>query len=172
MSRFKCEGLGLAALASLLAVSACGEKSAAEDAAAIASGKLPPGYRDWRVISIGHEAGKQDDLRVILGNDVAIKAARAGEPAYPDGSIIARIAWQYQPLAESAQAFGQAQSFVAGAPKEGVQFMVKDSAKFASSGGWAFVQFNDGKRAPDTIACFNCHQIVKARDFVFNRYAK
>ena len=164
--------LGLAALAFTLAVTGCAQKSASQDAAAIASGKLPTSYRDWRLISVGHEAGKQDDLRAILGNDIAVKAARAGEQPYPDGSIIARVAWQYQPLAESAQAFGKAQSFVAGAAKNGVQFMVKDSTKSASSGGWAFVQFNDGERAPDVTACFNCHQIVKARDFVFNRYAE
>ncbi len=92
---------------------------------------------------------------------------------YPDGAIVARVAWNYVPLAESARAFGQVQSFVAGAPKNGVQFMVKDAKKFAATGGWGYAQFDDGKPAGGETAntCFACHSIVKARDFVFSRYA-
>ena len=88
--------------------------------------KLPPGYRDRRLISVAHEEGNLNDLRAILGNDVAIKAAREGTLPYPDGTIIARLAWSYDPLEESQKAFGRHQSFVAGPPKNGVQFMVKD----------------------------------------------
>ena len=61
--------------------------------------KIPPGYRDWRLISVAHEEGNLNDLRAILGNDVAIKAAREGTLPYPDGTIIARLAWSYDPLA-------------------------------------------------------------------------
>jgi hypothetical protein len=112
-------------------------------------------------------------LRAILGNDVAIKAFREGKLPYPDGTIIARLAWSYDPLEESSKAFGRLQSFVAGPPKNGVQFMVKDSRKYASTGGWGFAQFDDGKPASEAVhnTCFSCHAIVKARDFVFNRYA-
>jgi Cytochrome P460 len=143
------------------------------EAAPIFGVQIPPGYRDWRVISVAHEEGNLNDLRAILGNDVAIEASREGRLPFPDGAIIARVAWDYTPLAESAKAFGRPQSFVAGAPKNGVQFMVKDSKKYASSGGWGFAQFNDGKPADEAVhnACFSCHEIVKARDFVFNRYA-
>jgi hypothetical protein len=51
--------------------------------------------------------------------------------------------------------------------------MVKDSRKYASTGGWGFAQFNDGKPADEAVhnTCFSCHETVKARDFVFNRYA-
>jgi hypothetical protein len=135
--------------------------------------KIPPGYRDWRLISVAHEEGNLNDLRGILGNDVAIKAAREGKLPFPDGTIIARLAWSYDPLEESTKAFGRLQSFVAGPPKNGVQFMVKDSRKYASTGGWGFAQFNDGKPADEAVhkTCFSCHEIVKARDFVFNRYA-
>ena len=112
-------------------------------------------------------------MRAILGNDVAIGAAREGKLPYPDGTIIARLAWSYDPLAESAKAFGHLQSYVAGPPKNGVQFMVKDSRKYASTGGWGFAEFDDGKPAGEAMqkACFPCHETVKARDFVFNRYA-
>ena len=51
--------------------------------------------------------------------------------------------------------------------------MVKDSSKYASTGGWGYAQFDDGKPASEAVhnACFACHAIVKERDFVFNRYA-
>jgi hypothetical protein len=125
------------------------------------------------VISVAHEEGNLNDLRAILGNDVAIEAAREGRLPFPDGTIIARVAWDYAPLEESSKAFGRPQSFVAGAPKNGVQFMVKDAKKYASSGGWGFAQFNDGKPADEAVhnTCFSCHAIVEARDFVFARYA-
>jgi hypothetical protein len=100
--------------------------------------KIPAGYRDWRLISVAHEQGNLNDLRAILGNDIAIKASREGKLPYPDGTIIARLAWSYNPLPESSEAFGRLQSFVAGVPKNGVQFMVKDSRKYASTGGWGF----------------------------------
>ena len=60
--------------------------------------KMPAGYRDWRLIAVAHEEGKLNDLRAILGNDVAIKAAREGKIPYPDGTIIARLARSYEPL--------------------------------------------------------------------------
>ena len=134
---------------------------------------VPPGYRDWRLIAVAHEEGKLNDLRAILGNDVAINAARDAKLPYPDGTIIARLAWSYDPLAESSQAFGHPQSFVAGSPKNGVQFIVKDSRRYASTGGWEFGQFDDAKPASEAVhnTCFPCHQVVEARDFVFNRYA-
>ncbi|MGZ8324755.1 MAG: cytochrome P460 family protein, partial [Rhodoplanes sp.] len=83
------------------------------------------------------------------------------------------LAWSYDPLEESEKAFGRLQSFVAGPPKNGVQFMVKDSRKYASTGGWGFAQFDDGKPASEAVhnTCFSCHATVEARDFVFNRYA-
>jgi Cytochrome P460 len=76
-------------------------------------------------------------------------------------------------LEESRKAFGRLQFFVAGPPKNGVQFMVKDSKKYASTGGWGVAQFNDGKPADEAVhnTCFSCHEAVKARDFVFAGYA-
>jgi hypothetical protein len=53
---------------------------------------IPPGYRDWRVISVAHEAGSNNDLRAVLGNDAAIKAYREEKLPFPDGAIIARLA--------------------------------------------------------------------------------
>jgi Cytochrome P460 len=143
------------------------------EAAPIFGIKIPSGYREWGLISVAHEEGSLNDLRAILGNDVAIQASRDGKLTFPDGAIIARLAWSYDPLQESEKAFGRLQSFVAGPPKNGVQFMVKDSTKYASTGGWGFAQFNDGKPASEAVhnTCFPCHEVAKSRDRVFNRYA-
>jgi hypothetical protein len=144
----------------------------AEGGVAPALSSLPPGYRDWRLITVAHEEGKQNDIRAILGNDIAYKAARDGKLPYPDGAIIVRLAWSYVSSEENNKAFGGAQSFIAGAPTN-VQFMVKDSSKYASTGGWSYVQFNDGKLGDPAGfgACFACHVPVKTRDYVFNRYS-
>ena len=162
------------ALAGVVASIAAVSGQADGEAAPIFGVKIPPGYRDWRLISVAHEEGNLNDLRAILGNDVAIGASREGKLPFPDGTIIARLAWSYDPLEESSKAFGSPQSFVAGAPKNGVQFMVKDSRKYAATGGWGFAQFNDGKPASEAAhnTCFPCHEIVKTRDLVFNRYAR
>ncbi len=143
-----------------------------EEAAPIYGIKIPVGYRDWKLISVAHEEGKLNDLRAIVGNDMAIKAYREGKVPFPDGTIIARLAWSYIPSEENNKVFGRAQSFVAG-PATNVQFMVKDSKKYASTAGGGFAQFNDGKPADEAVhnTCFACHVPVKARDFVFTHYA-
>ena len=165
--------VAVVALAGVVAYMAPASGQADGEAAPIFGVKIPPGYRDWRLISVAHEEGNLNDLRAILGNDVAIKAYREGKLPFPDGTIIARLAWSYVPSEENNKAFGRPQSFVAGPPKNGVQFMVKDSRKYASTGGWGFAQFNDGKPADEAVlkTCFPCHEPVKARDFVFTRYA-
>ena len=134
--------------------------------------KIPPGYRDWKLISVAHEEGDVNDLRAVLGNDLAIRAYREGTLPFPDGAIIARLAWRYVPSDENNKVFGRPQSFVAGAPTN-VQFMVKDSKKYAATGGWGFAQFNDGEPADAPLheTCFSCHAPIEARDFVFTRYA-
>jgi cytochrome P460 len=136
--------------------------------------ELPAGYRDWRLIAVAREQGNLDDIRGVLGNDVAIRAYREGTLPFPDGAIIARLAWTYTASQENDAAFGRQQSFVAGTPKNGVQFMVKDSKKYASSGGWGYAQFNDGKPADEAMhqTCHPCHQAIQKRDFVFSRYAE
>jgi hypothetical protein len=143
-----------------------------EDADPIFGIKIPPGYRDWKLISVAHEEGNLNDLRALLGNDLAIKAYREGKLPFPDGTIIARLAWSYVPSEENNKVFGRAQSFVPGAATN-VQFMVKDSKKYAATGGWGFAQFKDGKPADAALlkTCFPCHEPVKARDFVFTHYA-
>jgi hypothetical protein len=191
MTAFSYRYLGGAAgvLAAGLGAAACAQTTAGEattptapvaarrpsdDADAIFGGSLPPGYRDWRVVSVAHEEGELNDLRAVLGNDVAITAYRAGTLPFPDGAIIARIAWKYVPSEDNNQAFGREQSHVAGPPANGVQFMVKDAKRFADTGGWGFAQFNDGKQVTDRVklgGCFSCHEPFKQNDLVFTHYA-
>jgi len=162
----------LVAVASLAGVVASTAGRVDDQAAPIFGVKIPAGYRDWKLISVAHEEGNLNDLRAILGNNIAVKAYREGKLPFPDGTIIARLAWNYVPSDENNKVFGRQQSFIAGSPTN-VQFMVKDSKKYAATGGWGFAQFKDGK--PDDKAdlktCFPCHEPVKARDFVFTRYA-
>jgi hypothetical protein len=176
------EGAGMRSIKSLLipvvalaGVAAYGVTASgrSEDEAPIFVKKIPAGYRDWKLISVAREEGQLDDVRAVLGNDVAIKAYRQGKLPFPDGSIIARLAWNFVPSEDNNKAFGTSQSFVAGAPKNGVQFILKDSKKYAATGGWGYAHFNDGQSADDSMlkTCFPCHQSIKSRDFVFTQYA-
>jgi hypothetical protein len=156
-------------------VATASRHAAAQEAAPLFVTKIPAGYRDWKFISVAHEAGELNDIRTILGNDPAIKAYRAAKLPFPEGTIIARIAWRHVPSDENNKVFGREQSFVPGeAPPWYLQFMVKDSKRYAATGGWGYAQFDkDGKPGPesDMEKCFPCHQAIKDRDFVFTRYA-
>jgi hypothetical protein len=88
--------------------------------------KIPPGYRDWRLISVAHEEGNLNSFAAILGNDVAVKAYREGKLPFPDGAIITALHYGHVPSEENNKVFGRPQSFVAGTPTN-IQFMVKDS---------------------------------------------
>ena len=167
--------LAIATLGGVVAFSASASRHASQEGTPIFVTKIPPGYRDWKLVSVAHEEGQLNDIRAILGNDVAIKTYREGKLPFPEGTIIGRIAWYHVPSEENNKIFGRQQSFIAGTePPWYLQFMVKDSKKYASTGGWGFAQFNkDGKPGPeaDLKKCFPCHQAIKDRDFVFTRYS-
>jgi hypothetical protein len=142
---------------------------------------IPDGYRDWRLISVNHLAGAEGKLKQVraqLGNDIAIKAFREGKLPFPDGTVIAALHWNEASSEENnkilAIGFPGAglQSSVAQSA-ENVQFMVKDSKKYAETGGWGFADFKNGKPGNEALhkTCFPCHQPVKDRDYVFTRYA-
>jgi Cytochrome P460 len=162
------------AIAGVIACLACASGQADEQAAPIFVDKVPAGYRDWKLISVAHEEGSLHSFAAVLGNDVAINACREGNLPFPDGAIIAALHWKHVPSEENNKVFGRSQSFVAGTPTN-VQFMVKDSQKYAATGGWGFGHFNgrDDKPAAKSVlqSCFPCHQKMKARDLVFTRYA-
>jgi len=134
--------------------------------------EVPAGYRDWRLISVAHEEGSLNSFAAVLGNDVAINAYREGKLPFPDGAIIASLHYSHVSSEENNQVFGRAQSFVPGNPTN-IQFMIKDSKKYAQTGGWAFAHFKDGKPGSEALmsACFPCHNRAEARDLVFTHYA-
>jgi cytochrome c553 len=167
--------VGVAALAASVALTVSRAGRAQQGATPVFVTQIPPGYRDWRLISVAREEGELDDIRAVLGNDTAIDAYREEKLPFPEGTIIARIAWRHVPSEENNKAFGRTQSFVPGeAPPWYLQFMVKDSKKYAATGGWGYAQFDkEGRSASESglAACHTCHQAIEARDFVFTRYA-
>ncbi len=139
------------------------------------------GYENWPVVSVSEDGGM---LSVILANPVMIDAYRAGVPGngkpFPDGSRMAKIHWNPKKL----ETFPAAT--VPGTLHD-VDFMVKDSKRFADSGGWGWAVFDydaaSGTFTPGTMAdkppqgndakCgFACHTKVKTRDFVFTEYGE
>lgn len=145
----------------------------AEAAAAPYVTEKPAGYRDWKLISVAHEEGNFNSLGAILGNAVAIRAFRDGTLPFPDGTMIAALHYHAVPSELNNRIFGKAQSIVPGSATN-VQFMIKDSKKYAATGGWGFGHFNaDGKPAGAAFMqpCFGCHEKDKAHDLVFTQYA-
>lgn len=136
---------------------------------------MPAGYRQWQVISAAHEAGKLDDIRVILGNALAVRAYREGRRPFPDGAMLARVAWKLIPSERNNAVFGTPQSFVAGEATN-VQIARKDARRYAATGGWGYGQFEAGKANPDRTlmqTCFACHaKLPASEDFVFTHYAR
>jgi hypothetical protein len=138
------------------------------------------GYESWQVISISQDG---PNVAAILGNPVIIKAYQDGIPGngkpFPDGSRMAKVHW----IPKKMETFTAAT--VPGTQHD-VDFMVKDSKRFADSGGWGWGAFElnatSGKFRPantsdkppqanDAKCGFACHTTVKTRDYVFTDYA-
>lgn len=127
---------------------------------------LPEGYKDWRIIGSSHRIDN-NTLRVILGNDTAIQAARAGNTnPWPDGSILAKLVWkdtthEHWPTATVPGDFVHA------------EFMIKDATKHKDTGGWGFARWLGkqqepyGKDSQFAQECFSCHTPMKDKDYVF-----
>jgi len=139
------------------------------------------GYESWQTISVSHNGPR---LALILGNPAMINAFKAGIPGngkpFPDGAKMAKVHWV--PKKNDAQPGGPLQPDY----QSDVDFMVKDSKRFADSGGWGYAVFDydastdtfkpgDTKGAPpqanDAKCGAACHTIAKASDFVFSSYA-
>jgi hypothetical protein len=164
--------VAVATVAGVVASMVTSSGHANEEASPIYGVTIPSGYRDWQLISVTHEEGDFNQLRAALGNPIAMKAYREGKLPFPDGSIIVALHWKRVPSDESNKAFGRVQAFVAG-PFVNLQVMVKDSKKYAATGGWGFGDFKDGKPSDEAMhkACFPCHEPFKDSDYVFTRYA-
>ena len=127
---------------------------------------FPSDYKDWRVVSSSHRVDN-NTLRVILGNDTAITAARANQTnPWPDGAVMAKIVWKETTLDSWEKAIVPGE-FVH------VEFMVKDSKKYSDTGGWGFARWKGTQLTPHgkdntfVYECFGCHTPVKSNDYVF-----
>jgi len=172
MRRIACFLISVATVGSIVALTATASRHSDQEAGPIFVTEIPPGYRNWKFISVAHEEGNLNSFASILGNELAIKAFREQKLPFPDGAIIAALHYRFDSSEENNKVFGRSQSFVAGPPTN-IQFMVKDSKKYAATGGWGFAHFNDGKPAGEAVlrSCFPCHAAIKDRDLVFTRYA-
>jgi len=140
------------------------------------------GYETWQLISISHNGPL---LAVILGNPAMIRAYQAGIPEngkpFPDGVKMTKIHWD-----PKANAAAPGSPLVAGTLHD-VDFMLKDSKRFADSGGWGYGAFKydpasdtfrpatTADRPPqgnDATCGFACHTVAKNRDYVFTEYPK
>jgi hypothetical protein len=140
------------------------------------------GYEDWPVVAISENNGH---IAAILGNSVTMAAFRAGIPEngkpFPDGAKMAKVHWI--PKKNEAQPGQPIQPGV----QHDVDFMLKDSKRFADSGGWGYAYFkydaaSDSFSAATTAdvppqsndaKCgFACHTVVKNHDYVFTAYAR
>lgn len=138
-----------------------------DDASPIYGVRIPAGYRQWQLIAPAEEAAPLNEIRAVLGNAIAVNAYRDGALPFPDGTVLAKLAWKHVQSPDFASAS------IPGAATT-VQFMVKDSKKYAATGGWGFGRFVNGKAADEAQhrTCFACHQArAKAHDYVFTRYA-
>ena len=162
--------LGLSALASIaviVGVTALASENADENSAPIFLTEMSQGYRDLSLISVSRltRGDSRSQLRAELGNDIAIKAYREGKLPFPDGAIIAALHWNEVSSEDNnkvlAKGFPGAgiQSFV---PSSGVnvQFVIKDSKKYAATGGWGFGDFTNGKPGNAKLmqTCFACQR--------------
>ncbi|HEY4274949.1 MAG TPA: cytochrome P460 family protein [Rhizomicrobium sp.] len=132
------------------------------------------GFESWQTISVSQSGAL---IEVILGNPAMIDAYAAGIPGngrkFPDGAKMAKIHWNTKQSTEAPAPTTVPSSL------HDVDFMVKDSKKYASSGGWAYAQF-DYTAATDSFKPMgtgtqcgtSCHTIVKAKDYVFTAYGK
>ena len=164
--------VAVATVAGIVAFTPRASGHADEEASPVASPiygvTIPAGYRDWKLIAVDHLllAGKSDQLRAQLGNDIAIKAFKEGTLPFPDGAIIAAIHWTRVPSEDNNKVlngpFPGTQSFLIGS-RVNVQFMVKDSKKYAATAGWGFADFKDGKPGDKALheTCFRVTRLRK-----------
>ncbi len=135
------------------------------------------GYETWQAVAPSYRTDKSE-IRIILGNDTLVKAYREGIPEngkpFPDGSILVKMGYSEKKSADFPAA-------IEPDVLQRVEFMIKDAKRFKNTNGWGYARFvydakgktfsPYGKDAAFDQECNACHTIVKARDFVFTKYA-
>ena len=128
----------------------------------------PTGWQNWQTISVIHRKDN-GTIRVLLGNPIAVEAARSGRTdPWPDGAILGKVVWKDSSLKEweSATVPGE---FVH------VEFMFKDSKKYSKTHDWGWARWVGLEQKPfqkGMQVCISCHKPVESNDWVFNRPAR
>jgi cytochrome P460 len=143
--------------------------SAQQSIAAAPNGiEVPVGYQNWRVLGVSHRTDN-NSLRAIVGNNIAINAARSGKTnPWPKGSIIGKLVWKdsQHPSWETATVPGEFSH---------IEFMIKDASKYRETGGWGYARWKGMQAEPYgqdkhfAQECYGCHGKVKSTDYVFTR---
>lgn len=132
---------------------------------------FPADYRNWRSIAVSTR-NDNGTIRLILGNDIAIEAARHKQTnPWPDGTILGKIVWQQRQDPDWKGAIVPG-TFVH------AEFMFKDSKKYASTYGWGWARWLGMDLVPYGLkegesdkTCISCHTPVKNNDWVFTHPA-
>ncbi|VAX11731.1 putative cytochrome P460 [hydrothermal vent metagenome] len=123
----------------------------------------PQGWQNWATIAVSHRTDNKT-LRVILGNDIAVKAARSGNiHPWPDGAVLGKVVWKETTLKDWKAAVAPGKFVHA-------EFMFKDAKKYAESYGWGWARWVGLEQKPfqkGIQICIACHTPVKNRDWVF-----
>ncbi len=123
----------------------------------------PAGWHNWSAIAVSHRTDNHT-LRVILGNETAVRAARSGQTnPWPDGAILAKVVWKDTQLKDWAAATAPGKFVHA-------EFMFKDSQRYKDSHGWGWARWVGTEQKPfqkGMQVCIACHTPVKGRDWVF-----
>lgn len=128
-----------------------------------------PDYKNWQAISTT-ERFDNNTMRVIYGNDIAVKAIRENNiHPWPNGTVFAKVAWDQLEDKDGNVRTGEFKQ---------VEYMIKDDKKYAATKGWGWARFKTaklvpyGKNAMFTTECVNCHQPMSNEDFVFTMPVK
>jgi mono/diheme cytochrome c family protein len=123
-----------------------------------------PAFETWRPISFT-DRGDNNTFRFVLGNDIAVKGAQAGNIApWPDGTGFAKVAWQQELGADGLVHPGR---FVQ------VELMLKNARRYKDTDGWGWGRWRGldlkpyGKDARFVSECTGCHMPMRGNDFVY-----
>ncbi|MBT3178688.1 MAG: cytochrome P460 family protein [Desulfobacula sp.] len=128
----------------------------------------PAGWQNWPSIAVSHRTDN-NTIRIILGNEVAVEAARTGKTnPWPDGAILGKVVWKDIQLENWEEATVPGQFVHA-------EFMLKDSKKYSDTYGWGWARWVGSDQNPfnkGAQVCISCHTPVKDRDWVFTEPAQ
>ncbi|VAW51452.1 hypothetical protein MNBD_GAMMA05-109 [hydrothermal vent metagenome] len=139
--------------------------ASSSDAAPASSHEIayPTGWQNWSTIAVSHRTDN-NTIRTILGNDIAVKAARSGKTnPWPDGAIIGKVVWKDTNLKDWKTATAPGKFVHA-------EFMFKDSSKYSKTYNWGWARWVGLEQKPfqkGVQVCTACHTPVKNRDWVF-----